>query len=147
MMALGRPTASASAEVTDAVRVRRAMPRAVRLGAGLAAGTALLALWLIAGGYFAAGVRDLVPFTAPGAMMGITIAWSAFVLRRSEFRWRTAAWGAALGAAGLPPWLAFYVAVAGLTDGRAVVPFFIAGAWLALVTGLVVGVALRLVRR
>jgi hypothetical protein len=104
---------------------------AVRLavGAGIVAAT-----WHAASVRLASGVLDLIPFTAPGMLIGLLIGWLSFALMRGEFRWRTGLISAIVGAVVLPPWLGVLVAISGITTAGAVF-LLVAGAWAAVAIG------------
>lgn len=98
-----------------------------------------LATWLLvaaqlAPDHAALGIVYLIPFAAPGAMIGIAIGWLSHVFVPDTFTWRRGRKAASLGAALLPPWLALLVAITGMTiaGGVAIV---VGGAWIVFIVG------------
>lgn len=90
--------------------------------------------WLAASWYLAAGPLDLLPFTAPGAIIGLAIGWLAHAFSQRSFSWRKGLWCSLTGAVALPPWIAAAVVIVGLTTAGALV-MFVLGAWVALAVG------------
>lgn len=105
----------------------------------LARGSILLAIlasvWLISTEPWGLGVYQLVMFTAPGALLGLGASWMAHATRHSEWTWTSARRAAVIGAATLPPVLAFIVALGGNAQPQALLVGFVYLAWAALIGG------------
>lgn len=93
------------------------------------------ALWLVSTEPWGLRVGELLPFTGPGATLGVTTAWLAFAADQRYWSWRAGLWGALLGAGLLPPFLAFMIALAGTAPQAALTPMFVAFSWVALAAG------------
>lgn len=101
--------------------------------------TVALATWLLAAGQLEAdqpalAIVYLIPFAAPGAMIGIALSWLSHVFRPDGFTWQRGRTAAAFGALLLPPWLALLVAVTGMTIAGGVL-IVVGGAWIVLLLG------------
>lgn len=109
---------------------------------GLIALAALWSLWLLSSEPWGLGVLQLVVFTAPGALLGLGAGWMAHATARSTWNWQSARKSALVGAATLPPVLAFIIAVDGAARPQQLLVGFVHAAWIALAGGAVVA-ALR----
>src|SRR5688500_587833 len=96
----------------------------------IAAGLTIIAIWTLASEPWGLAVYQLVVFAAPGALLGLGATWMAYASARSAFTWRVARNGALLGAALLPPVLAFLVALDGNARPHRLLAGFIRAAWL-----------------
>jgi hypothetical protein len=90
--------------------------------------------WWAAGAQLHSGALELLPFTAPGAVIGLAVGWLGHAFTRRAFAWRTGLVSALVGAAVLPPWLGVAVVASGLTPGGALL-LFVGGAWAAVALG------------
>lgn len=105
---------------------------------GIAASAAIVAFWALASAPWGLAVYQLVVFAAPGALLGLGAAWMAYASAQNAFTWRIARNGALLGAALLPPVLAFLVALDGNARPHRLLAGFIRAAWLALACGMAI---------
>lgn len=110
---------------------RMKAPRAVSVGMGAAA---VAATWHLASVSLASGALDIIPFTAPGALIGLGVGWLSFAAVRREFIWRTGLVSALAGAVVLPPWLGLLIAMVAMTTAGAVL-LLVTGAWAAVGLG------------
>lgn len=103
-----------------------------------ALGFVAAATWAVTGQQLSSGPIELIPFTAPGALVGIALGWLSHTFLRDTYTWKHGRRAALLGALLLPPWLLVLVGIAGMTvaDGAAVV---IGGAWAVLLAGVAIG--------
>ena len=104
----------------------------------------VIATWLPAAARLAPesvalGLIALVPFAAPGAMIGVVLGWVSHAFLPDAFTWRRGRTSALLGALLVPPWLAALVTFSGMTvaGGVAIV---VGGAWIVLIAGVGIGV-------
>lgn len=102
---------------------------------------AIVALWLVVTEPWGLRVIELLPFVAPGALMGLAASWIAAALTPSRWRWADGLRGAGLGAAVLPPVFAFLVALAGAGRPQHTLESLVLLAWLALGAGAVAALA------
>lgn len=97
----------------------------------------VLSLWLLSTEPWGLGVYQLLVFTAPGALLGLGAAWTAHASTPETWTWQRARRAAAVGAATLPPVLAFLVALDGNARPQRLLLGFVYFAWLALLGGAV----------
>ena len=102
---------------------------------GLVFAAALASVWLLSTEPWGLGAYQLLMFTAPGALLGLGAAWMAHASTQTAWTWRTARRGAVIGAATLPPALAFVVALDGNARPQRLLVGFVYAAWIALVGG------------
>lgn len=115
--------------------------RVRRIIAGLAFTSIAIVTWVVAGLQLAGGLLGIVPFTAPGAMIGLAGGWLSHLFRPQAYDWRRGRRAALIGAILLPPWIAALVTVAGMTTGGGAM-VVVGGAWVVAC----VGVAAALLR-
>jgi hypothetical protein len=108
---------------------------------------ALLSVWLLSSEPWGLGVFQLIVFTAPGALLGLGAGWMAHATARSTWNWQSARKSALIGAATLPPVLAFLIAVNGSARPQQLLVGFVHFAWIALAGGAVVAALRRPGRR
>jgi len=118
------------------MRSRRTRLRWV-LGSLLGLGTVWL--WWLATSPSGFSVLELLIFTGPGMVLAIATSWANHTFGRESWEWRDALVAGLIGAAVLPPILAFNIALLAALNSGAVVVTFVLGAWLALGIGLLVG--------
>lgn len=95
----------------------------------------IAAMWVVATEPWGLSVLELLPFVAPGALMGLAASWIAAALSPARWRWRDGLDGAVLGATMLPPIFAFLVALAGTGQPQHTLEALVLLAWLALAAG------------
>ena len=101
------------------------------LGSLVVAGT-----WYAASAYLTDGALDLFPFTAPAAVIGLSVGWLSRLPSRKTFTWRTGLTSALTGVAILPPWICVAFVLLGMTTAGSLI-LFVVGAWVAIASGLV----------
>jgi MFS family permease len=101
-------------------------------------GAPALALWFLASEPWGLAAYQLIVFAAPGALLGLGASWMAYSSRQSDWSWRIARNWTLIGAALLPPILAFLIALDGNARPHGLLAGFIRAAWLALALGLAV---------
>jgi hypothetical protein len=106
----------------------------------------LLAIWLLSSEPWGLRAYQLLAFTAPGALLGLGSGWMASAGHQSEWTWRAARKSAVLGAAVLPPFLAFFIAVNGNVQPQRLLAGFVYAAWIALFGGAAVAIVRRIER-
>lgn len=109
---------------------------------GLIALAALWSIWLLSSEPWGLGVFQLVVFTGPGALLGLGAGFTAHATARSTWDWQSARKSALVGAATLPPVLAFLIAIDGTARPQELLVGFVHAAWIALAGGAIVA-ALR----
>lgn len=112
-------------------RKRRHVGRVVGWGIGI---VIVAATWHAAAISVGDGALDLVPFTAPGVLIGLVVGWLSFAAVQREFTWQTGLYSALIGGVALPPWLSLLIVMSGLTAAGAVF-LLVTGAWLAVLLG------------
>jgi hypothetical protein len=85
---------------------------------------------------------ELLPFIAPGTVLGLSVAAIAAIVGPPPHR-RPAHEGAFSGALVLPPLIAFGIAYAGTHRSISPLVVFVGGAWLSLGTGVLIGLLRR----
>lgn len=105
---------------------------------GMIALAALWSIWLLSSEPWGLGVFQLLVFTAPGALLGLGAGWMAHATARSTWDWQSARKSALIGAATLPPLLAFLIAVDGTARPQQLLVGFVHVAWIALAGGAIV---------
>ncbi|MGH7615945.1 MAG: hypothetical protein ACREPM_01820 [Gemmatimonadaceae bacterium] len=93
------------------------------------------AVWLLSSEPWGLGVYQLFMFAAPGALLGLGAGWMANASRPNEWTWVRARRSAVIGAAVLPPILAFVVALDGNARPQRLLVGFVYAAWVALIGG------------
>jgi hypothetical protein len=102
---------------------------------GLVLAAVLASVWLLSTEPWGLGAYQLLMFTAPGALLGLGAAWMAHASTQTAWTWKSARRGAVIGAATLPPALAFVVALDGNARPQRLLVGFVYAAWVALVGG------------
>jgi hypothetical protein len=132
-VALSGTGASHNAELASPMHsTSRLSRRTVR---GLILSAALASVWLLSTEPWGLGAYQLLMFTAPGALLGLGAAWMAHASTQTAWTWKSARRGAVIGAATLPPALAFVVALDGNARPQRLLVGFVYAAWVALVGG------------
>ncbi len=104
----------------------------------------LVALWLFASIPWGFSAFTFLVFTAPGAVIGIAMAWMSRVFERGHWDWRAGLTGALIGGSFLPPVLAFMVSLTGASGSpRDLLTLFVLTPWFALAVGVVIGLVRR----
>ena len=117
----------------SARRPRRTFaPRAVRAAAYVCA---IAALWYGASVPWGMSMWHIIPFIAPGALLGLGAGWTAHAATRWHWTWRAAARSAVVGAMGVAPFLVFFVGIEGNVHPERLLLGFVRVAWLALAAG------------
>ena len=83
---------------------------------------------------------NVIPFIAPGALLGLGVSLVANFPRRWRWTWRAAARSAAIGGFVLAPLLTFFVGIEGNMHPRELLSGFVRAAWGALAIGAVLAV-------
>ena len=104
------------------------------------------ATWYAASAYLTDGALDLVPFTAPAAVIGLFVGWLSRLPSRQAFTWRTGLTSALTGMAILPPWICVAFVYLGMTTAGSLI-LFVIGAWGAVASGLVLALVTYLRNR
>lgn len=107
----------------------------------LATGGGAALLWVLATEPWGMRAYQLVVFTAPGALLGLGAGWMSCASAPETWTWSRARAWALGGAAVLPPFLAFLVALDGQARPHQLLAGFVRAAWLALCLGLAIAVA------
>jgi hypothetical protein len=118
-------------------RLRRTRERAskpVLLGRA-AAVFGLMLLWWLASEPWGMAVWNILPFVAPGAMLGLAAGWAAHGASRRYWNWRAAQRSALFGALCLPPLLVFVVGIEGNLHPERLLSGFVRTAWIAFLLG------------
>jgi hypothetical protein len=110
-------------------------PRFAHLVRLLVALALITSVWLVSTEPWGLGVYQLLMFTAPGALLGLGATWMAHASAPHTWTWRTGRRAAVIGAATLPPVLAFLVALDGNSRPQRLLVGFVYMAWIALVGG------------
>jgi hypothetical protein len=105
-----------------------------RITVALAIAACCVTTWLVAGLQLAEGILGVLPFVAPGAMIGIALGWLSYLFLPRAYTWRHGRRDALRGAALLPPWLAALVTAGGMTIGGGVM-VVVGGAWTVVFVG------------
>lgn len=95
----------------------------------------LASIWLLSTEPWGLGFYQLLMFTAPGSLLGLGGSWMAHATTQSQWTWRSARRAAVIGAATLPPVLAFIVALDGNAQPQRLLVGFVYAAWAALIGG------------
>jgi hypothetical protein len=95
----------------------------------------LASIWLLSTEPWGLGFYQLLMFTAPGALLGLGASWMAHTTTQGHWSWGTARRAALVGAATLPPVLAFIVALDGSAQPQQLLVGFVYAAWAALIGG------------
>lgn len=110
---------------------------------GLIVLSGLAAVWLVSSEPWGLGVEQLFMFVAPGALLGLGASWAAHASLQRQWTWRRSRRAAFVGAATLPPVLAFIVAWDGNARPQRLLVGFVYAAWAALIVGGVVALIRR----
>lgn len=102
---------------------------------GLILVAAVTSVWLLSTEPWGLGFYQLLMFTAPGALLGLGGSWMAHATTQAQWTWRSARRAAVIGAATLPPVLAFIVALDGNAQPQRLLVGFVYAAWVALLGG------------
>jgi hypothetical protein len=103
----------------------------------------LASIWLVSSVPWGLGVEQLLMFTAPGALLGLGAGWAAHGATQRQWTWKASRRAALIGAATLPPVLAFVVAWDGNAKPQRLLVGFVYAAWLALIGGGVIALLRR----
>ena len=98
------------------------------------------ATWIIAVTQLGSSALVALVFTAPGAVIGLTIGWLSHAFIRREYTWGRGLISALTGAVILAPWLAAAVVVVTGLEPENLLLLFIAGAWIAALVGMIAAV-------
>lgn len=109
----------------------------------LTALSVVAAVWLVSSEPWGLGVEQLAMFVAPGALLGLGASWAAHASTQRQWTWRRSRRAAFIGAATLPPVLAFIVAWDGNARPQRLLVGFVYAAWAALIIGGVVALIRR----
>jgi hypothetical protein len=107
------------------------------------AGAVVAATWIGVAVQFDRNWLELLVFTAPGALVGEGVGWLAHASSRRAFTWRRGLIAAFLGAVILPPWFATSVAFAPAVTFGGALTVLVAGAWAAVLAGLLAALAIH----
>lgn len=88
--------------------------------------------------------RELLVFSAPGALLWIGLSAAAHGVARRDIAWRSVLRWLVLGAVLLPPPIGVLVALSGLERPRQIVAVFTLAAWLTLIIGAAIGASVAL---
>jgi hypothetical protein len=120
-----------------------------RLGrAALLAGAAvgIGGLWIIASEPWGLAFMELIPFMAPGALLGLGAGWMSFALNPDEWSWKAGRNAAIVGALVLPPIITVALALMGAQPER-VLSSTVRATWVALIAGVLWSAGTWLLRR
>ena len=89
---------------------------------------------------------ELIPFTAPGALLGIGAGWMSYAMKPERWTWKTGRNAAITGALVLPPFIVLGLALMGGRPER-VLSSIVRGAWVALAGGALWSIGMWLLYR
>ena len=92
-------------------------------------------LWFGASVPWGLPILDVLPFAAPGALIGLATGWMAHAATRWQWTWNAAKRSALFGAAVIAPILVFYVGIQGNLHPERLIVGFVRAAWLAFAIG------------
>jgi hypothetical protein len=103
-------------------------------------------LWFIASEPWGLSIWEMLPFTAPAALLGIGAGWMSHAMKPDRWTWKAGRNAAIVGALVLPPIMTVALALVGARPER-VLTSTVRAAWLALLVGLVWAIATWLMHR
>lgn len=110
-------------------------PRRAQFVLGAGAGLGVCALWLIASVPWGLPFWHVLPFAAPGALLGLATGWMAHAATQWTWTWHAARRSALFGALVLAPVLVFYIGIEGNLRAERLIAGFVRAAWMALACG------------
>jgi hypothetical protein len=103
-------------------------------------------LWLIASEPWGLAVSEMIPFIAPGALLGLGAGWISYAMNAGEWSWKAGRNAAIVGALVLPPIITMSLALIGAHPER-MLTAIVRAAWLSLIGGILWGAGNRVLRR
>lgn len=106
----------------------------------------IAALWFFASEPWGFAIWEMLPFVAPGALLGLGAGWVSHAMKPDRWTWKSGRNSAVVGALVLPPIITVALVIVGARPER-VLSSTVRAAWLALLVGAVWAIATWLMQK
>jgi hypothetical protein len=128
------------------IRSHRSAMTAARIALVAGAAVGIGGLWYMASVPWGLDFSELVPFVAPGALLGVGAGWMSHAMKPDQWTWKAGRNAAIAGALALPPIITVGLALVGARPER-VLSMSVRAAWLALIGGAIWSIGAWVIHR